>query len=120
MILPERRNLSKRFNRHEAEQSCNFFLDGMSVTIQTSDDKKQEKSLARTIHGTFAEIYNELVELTSRGAGVFLMVNGGDGLGRQVDNVLSIRAFFLDLDGAPMEPVMNAAILPNIVVASSP
>ncbi len=43
-------------------------------------------------------------------AGVFLTMNRGDGKSRQVDNALSITAFFLDLDGAPLEPVMSASI----------
>ncbi len=59
------------------------------------------------------------MELNLKGAAVFLLVNRGDSKGRQVDNVLSIVRFFLDLDDAPLEPVMDAPIGPHIVVEPS-
>ncbi len=37
-----------------------------------------------------------------------------------MDNALSIVAFFLRLDGAPLEPVMSVSIKPHIIVESSP
>ena len=115
----ERRKVPTNFNRAEAEQFCNFFSDD-AITIQTFDQKKHDKSLARIIHGPFDGIYEELTELNSRGAGIFLMVNRGDGQGRHSDNVISIEAFFLDLDGAPLDPVRSAPILPHVIVESSP
>ncbi len=115
----ERRKVPMSFNRGEAEQFCNFFSDG-TITIQTFDQKKQDKSLARIIHGPFDALYEELTELNSRGAGILLMVNRGNGEGRHSDNVISIEAFFLDLDGAPLDPVKSAPIPPHVIVESSP
>ena len=55
------------------------------------------------------------------------MVNAGDGIVhpgektcRTAANVTRIRALFIDLDGAPLEPVLNAGRLPDWVVQSSP
>ena len=48
------------------------------------------------------------------------MVNEGDGKGRTESNVTRVRAHFVDLDGAPIEPVLEAGAPPNIVVESSP
>jgi hypothetical protein len=64
MLLPEGRDLLKSFNRHETEQFCSFLSDNCPITIQTFDDRKKDKSLARIVLGTFADIYNELMELS--------------------------------------------------------
>lgn len=91
-------------------------------TFQTFDDNKERKgrSLAKIFHGSLSEHAEELAALQQRGAGVFVMVNEGDGNGRATRNVTRVRAHFVDLDGAPIEPVQEAAAPPNIVVESSP
>jgi hypothetical protein len=119
-MSPEKQNVLTNFNREEAEEFCRFFAGTNPITIQTFDHKKQDKSLSKIIEGPFPEIYQQLVELNIRGAGIFLMVNEGDGKGRCAENIISIRSFFLDLDGAPLDPVRSAPILPHIIVESSP
>lgn len=89
-------------------------------TFQTFDDKKKSKALARVLHGTLARHGTTLSALNLKGAGVFVMVNRGDGQGRRADNVVACRALFVDLDGAPIDPVLNGPIRPRIVVESSP
>ncbi len=97
-------------------------------TFQTFDDDKLRKSpgLARVLHGTLDEHYVELTRLQQQGAGVFVMVNEGDGVirpgsktCRTAKNVVAIRSLFVDLDGSPLAPVL-AALRPDIVVESSP
>ncbi|MBK7079424.1 MAG: hypothetical protein IPH55_01405 [Betaproteobacteria bacterium] len=58
---------------------------------------------------------------------MFVMVNEGDGVVhegsktcRTAANVKQVRALFVDLDGAPLQPVAAAAVPPDIVVNSSP
>lgn len=51
------------------------------------------------------------------GRGVFVVVNEGGHKGAEITRV---RAVFADLDGAPLEPVLACALLPHIVVESSP
>lgn len=90
-------------------------------TFQTFDDSKRgTRGLTRVLHGTFERHAQTLASLNLRGAGVFVMVNRGDGKGRKADNVTACRALFVDLDGAPIEPVLAAPIPPRIVVQSSP
>lgn len=90
-------------------------------TFQTFDDAgKGRRGLTRILHGTFDRHADTLATLNGKGAGVFVMVNRGDGMGRRADNVTACRALFVDLDGSPIEPVLAAAIPPRIVVESSP
>lgn len=104
-------------------------LDPMGIfTFQTFADDKKRKSpaLARVLHGTLDQHFSELTHLQQLGAGVFVMVNRGDGIThpgnktcRTGKNVIAIRSVFVDLDGSPLEPVL-LALQPDIVVESSP
>ena len=109
------------------------FLDALEpdgkFTFQTFADKKgsQDFTLIEVLHGTLAEHSNALDDLNQKGAGIFVMVNRGDGVVqpgaktcRTKANVIAVRALFVDLDGAPIEPVMNAKCPPDIIVQSSP
>lgn len=120
MIVPEKQNVLTSFNREEAEEFCRFFAGSNPITIQTFDHKKRDQSLLKVIEGTFPDVYEELVELNMRGAGIFLMMNEVDGQGGHAANVISIRSFFLDLDGVPPDLVRGAPITPHIIVELSP
>lgn len=94
---------------------------GGQTTFQTFDDRaSKSKHRARILHGPLQMHAARLHALNRRGAGVFVLVNQGDGLGRKAENVVAARALFVDLDGAPLEPVMAAPIAPHIVVETSP
>ncbi len=93
-----------------------------AVTFQTFDDKKARKDpfLSGHSHGALpGDMYKHLKQRHGKGAGVFVMINEGDGKGRKAENVISVRALFLDTDGAPMEPARDA-LKPHIIVESSP
>lgn len=92
-----------------------------SWTFQTFDDNpdRRDQSLARVYHGTMDEHAVSLANMQSKGAGVYVTVNETDGKGRKAENVTRIRALFLDLDGAPLEPV-NAWEEPHIICETSP
>jgi len=89
-------------------------------TFQTVGEGGSGRSLNRITHGEFLRRADLLQSLNLKGAGVFVMVNRGDGYGRKADNVTGARALFVDLDGAPLEPVLAGPISPRIVVESSP
>ena len=101
------------------------FLDTLdpgatSWTFQTFDDgEKRDPSLTRVLHGTLSEHAAILIDAQRRGAGVFITVNETDGTGRKAENVTRVRAFFLDLDGAPLDPVTTWQE-PHIVCETSP
>jgi len=77
-------------------------------TFQTFDDvvlknnkKRKDPKLLRALRGSLDECWDEIVRLNERGAGVFVTVNETDGKGRKGENIVRVRALFVDLDGAP-------------------
>jgi len=62
--------------------------------------------------------FNQLFELNRRGAGVFVVVNATTG--DKDEHVTNIRAVFVDLDGVPLEPVLEAGLSPHLIVETSP
>lgn len=83
--------------------------------------------LARVFHGALDDHRRDLEALNRAGAGVFVMVNAGDGVERPgaktcrtAANVTRVRALFVDLDGAPIQPVLACPLPPQFVVQSSP
>src|SRR5208337_3041529 len=96
-------------------------------TFQTFDDvvlennkKRKDPKLLRALRGSLDECWDEIVRLNERGAGVFVTVNETDGKGRKGENIVRVRALFVDLDGAPSEPLLQHDPKPTIVVESSP
>ena len=98
------------------------------VTFQTFSDREELKVKrpgkkdydpnARILHGDLAEHKPALERLNTGGAGVYVMVNAGDGQGRTAKNVQRIRALFIDTDGAPYPA--DLPLEPHLVVQSSP
>lgn len=72
------------------------------------------------LHGTLDQLGIKLGALNAIGHGIFVMINEGDLAGRKAKNVLKVRAQFVDLDGAPIEPVIHSDLPPHIVVTTSP
>lgn len=99
-----------------------LMAEGEPVTFQTFDDNKDraDGSLAEHFTAEFEDVENRLRRLNASGAGVYWMVNQGDGRGRSGKNVTGVRALFLDLDGAPLAPVLVGAPEPHAIVESSP
>lgn len=83
-------------------------------------DSRPRINLNRTVHGRFDSLSRLLRSLNEEGACIFLMVNGGDGKGRKSENVRTVRALFVDLDGSDLQPVLDAEVPPSITVESSP
>lgn len=91
-----------------------------TFAFATFDDRGEDKSMSRRLHGTLSEHLADLSALNSCGAGVFVTVNATDGDGWRAANVTKIRAVFVDLDGAPLEPVESWEFPPHLIVESSP
>lgn len=102
------------------------FLEALApdgeLTFATFTDGRKggQDRLARTLYGSYWRNFGTLAKLNAKGAAVCLMVNRGDGKGRKAGNVQAVRALFLDLDGAPLAPVLAAPLPPAIVCESSP
>jgi putative DNA primase/helicase len=97
-------------------------LGAKRCTFQTFDDDAERKNqrLARILHGRLDEHADQLAQLNRLGAGVFVNLNQTDGKGRKRENIKRVRAVSADLDGAPLDPVMQCALKPHIVIESSP
>jgi RepB DNA-primase from phage plasmid len=97
---------------------------GDRFTLQTFDDDKKRGSreLVRVRHGAHGRHVSELAELNCQGAGIFVVPNETDGRGRKTENVVSVRALFVDLDKdgpRKLDAVLVCDCQPDIVVESS-
>ena len=101
------------------------FLDALDpcadFTFQTFPEGDIKGHMPPTIlHGTLVQQAFRLADLNNAGHGIFVMINQGDGNGRAAHNVVRVRALFVDSDNGPIEPLLTAAITPDIAVESSP
>jgi len=104
-----------------AHQFIDLLSNGNICSFQTFEDKKTGKrGLNHILQGSLDKHLAKLSELNKRGAGIFVMVNQGNGLGRTKADVTSIRAVFLDLDGSPLQPVLDDPLKPQIILETSP
>jgi len=118
---------------------CKIFIHKLAgknaqFTFQTFDDvevwdeakqkavKRMDKNLVRVLHGTFNEHKHALAALNKRGAGVFVAINQTDLKGIKQENILKVRALFVDLDGSPIQPILDLPedLQPHIIIESSP
>lgn len=108
-------------DKTQATQFLTMLAEGESVTFQTIDDHKglKRRHLNQIYHGDIDEQFEKLERLNQQGAGVFVMVNEGDEKGRKAENVQQVRALFVDLDDALLEPILKAPLEPHIIVESS-
>ena len=97
------------------------------ITFQTFHDKdKNSREVAKIFHGLDEANLRKCGALNKKGAGVFFMVNRGDGLGREAKNVVQVRAVFLDLDSdkidteSVLSKVASSNLTPHFVINSSP
>lgn len=108
-------------------QQANAFLAALApddqLTFQTFPEKPFKDSCKagpQILHGTYANVCERLSDLNGQGHGIFIMVNQGDLLGRKAEHVVRVRAHFIDLDDAPIDPVLASDLPPQILVESSP
>jgi len=104
----------------QAKAFFTLIAEDEHVTFQTFDDRGKDRSLATIHHGDLDHCAKELLRRNGRGAGVFFAVNYTDGKGRQAENITGVRALFVDLDGAPLQPVIDCEIEPHCIVETSP
>lgn len=74
---------------------------------------------AKALRGALEDIWAGIESAAENGAGAFVMVNETDGNGQRTSNVVKIRAVFVDLDGAPLAPVLDSQLSPQVIVQSS-
>ncbi|HYA43199.1 MAG TPA: DNA-primase RepB domain-containing protein, partial [Syntrophobacteraceae bacterium] len=83
------------------------------------DDKKRGAVIPRCFSADDPDaLFETLAEENRKGAGVFVVVN--ETTGDEDKDVTAVRALFVDLDGAPLEPITGNAVKPHILIESSP
>ena len=82
--------------------------------------RKAKRRIRRILNGRLDDHVSELETLQTKGAGVFVTVKKTDGEGRKEENITRVRALFVDLDGAPLEPVKAFPLKPTIIIETSP
>jgi hypothetical protein len=98
--------------------------DDQDFLFQTFDDDKTKKEkreeLTALPYGSMSTLATELTALNRAGAGIFVTVNRTFGAPRKTEDVIGVRALFVDLDGAPLENAEKLGLKPTVVVESSP
>jgi len=95
-------------------------------SFQTFDDGRDEPkraALTKVLHATRDQlpvVLPKLQLLNAGGAGIFVTVNATNGNGRKGADIVRVRALHIDLDGAPLAPVLADPRPPHIVTGTSP
>lgn len=103
-----------------ARQFLDLLDPSGDFAFATFDDKKVTPKLARRFKGSLSDYAPDLAALNAAGAGVFVTINSTDDRGYRAGNVNSVRAVFVDLDGAALGPVESWSLPPHMVVGTSP
>jgi len=87
------------------------------------DNKRAEagrrRYFARTLPGTLSSLTDQLDQLNAEGAGVYVTLNEMQGKRRTAEKARRARVFYLDLDGADLEPVLDFDPRPHLIVETS-
>jgi len=96
-------------------------LGDKQYTFQTfvEDKSSNKKYLNKQFHGTLEEFQNKLIKWNGWGVGIFVTINQTDGTGRKAKNIIKVRSLFADLDGAPLQPILDADLEPHMIIESS-
>jgi hypothetical protein len=110
------------FNATAAAQFLRLLDPGAAAhAFRTFSDKRESsRVLARKFYGPFDQCAAALQRFNEKGAGVFAVINETDGQDCKTENIIRVRAVFVDLDGAPLQPVQAARLKPHMIVESSP
>lgn len=93
--------------------------DADEFTFQTFADRPGSPP-PRVVHGALDRLGAGLARANRDGSGIFVTINKTDGRGRKAENIVAVRATFVDLDGSPLEPVRTCELEPHVVVQTSP
>ncbi|RKG40719.1 DUF3987 domain-containing protein [Acinetobacter sp. WCHAc060007] len=115
--------MTSLIDQNDSHLMLNFLGQNESFTLQTFDDSAQRnKALAKVYNGNLNQCFSELLRLNEQGAGVFVTVNQTDGKGRKKENIVRVRALYVDFDKFNMErtgDLVNLDLPPNMVIESS-
>ena len=117
-IIPKNDDAPQRLI-HDAQRFIALLEPRGQFTFQTFTDRPGGTTRPVVLHGPLEEHGVTLRRLNAAGAGIFVTVNQTDLKGRKASNISRVRAFFVDLDGSPLEPVLSGPLPPHIVIETS-
>jgi hypothetical protein len=88
--------------------------------ILDGDKKRNDPRLRKILHGTLEQVYPSLVSWQRQGGAVYVCINQTNGRGRKDRDILRVRAYGADLDGAPLSNIGRLRLWPAVVIESSP
>lgn len=91
-----------------------------NVAFRTFSDAENGHPGPKKFYGQPLDFVNRLSHENAQGAGVFWVVNPTDGKDQKDANIVGVRSLFLDLDGAPLDPVLREEALPHVIIETSP
>lgn len=109
-----------RFNKADADLFFGMFGQSRSFTFLTLPEANGISGPPKVLHGSWEDLHRQLVRANNAGQGLFVTINETDGKGRKTENIKKVEAVFVDLDGAPLQPVLDAEATPHLIVESSP
>jgi P4 family phage/plasmid primase-like protien len=121
MLMLQERQIAKN-NRADAEKLIEAVKGSIEspITFQVFDDAKRGRVKPEILHGTVADNWEYLCKLNGQGAGIYFTVNDTDGQGRREENIVALRAFWVDFDGSPLASLKDAPLKPHLLVETSP
>lgn len=100
---------------------CALDFEGNASTehwFQSYDESgKDREFLVRSLHGSLDACSKELLQLNETGAGIHVVINLTDGVGKVHENIVAPRACFIDFDN--VQPDLDAFPLPPSLVVRS-
>lgn len=115
--------LSAMISIKESHSFLERLAGDVEYTFQTFSDNKSEDGSPRSpqlLHGRLSDVQDTLLEANCAGDGVFVTVNETNLKGRKTNDIVRVRALFVDLDNAPLSVLDDAEVEPHMVVESSP
>lgn len=99
------------------DRDGNFMFQTFPEGRNSSHPPRAEKFL-----GTAESALEKLtaLNLVKPSSGAFVTICKTDGQGRKKENIVAVRAVFVDLDGAPLKPILQFSLPPSLVVNTSP
>ncbi|QXE92808.1 primase C-terminal domain-containing protein [Geomonas subterranea] len=104
----------------DAERFLKTLAPHGSFTFQTFSDDKSRQLSCLIRHGQLKDHLEDFKRLNREGAGIFVTVNETDGVGRTRENIVKVRAHFIDSDDEPIQEVCKRfSLTPHLVVETS-